>query len=202
MRQSLGLLGRRNITSQGRYLYTGQHKHRMNTDVHALNGLAPTIPVFERAKTFHALDCAATGIWSFFFNYLESCNTYGRHALNIKWKFSFLSSSCLKQYLPRQIFRELPHNYTPDERVTAQLTLQMGELRTNYTQDERVTAQLTLQMGELPRNLHSRWESYRKTYTPDERVTAQIILQMGELPHNLHSRWESYRTTYTPDKRI
>jgi formylmethanofuran dehydrogenase subunit E len=25
-------------------------------------GFEPTIPVFERAKTFHALDCAATAI--------------------------------------------------------------------------------------------------------------------------------------------
>jgi hypothetical protein len=34
----------------------------MHTDVHALSGNEPTIPVFERAKTVHALDRAATVI--------------------------------------------------------------------------------------------------------------------------------------------
>jgi hypothetical protein len=39
--ESAGLLGRVIIPSQGRYLYTGQHKHRLNvyTDIHALNGI-------------------------------------------------------------------------------------------------------------------------------------------------------------------
>jgi hypothetical protein len=32
--------------SQGRYLY----KHRINTNIHALSGIQPTIPAFERAK--------------------------------------------------------------------------------------------------------------------------------------------------------
>jgi hypothetical protein len=48
--QTVGLLERVISPSQGRYLHTGQHKHR----------LEPTIPAFERAKTVHALDRAAT----------------------------------------------------------------------------------------------------------------------------------------------
>jgi hypothetical protein len=39
--QSVGLLGREMSPSQGRYLHTGQHKHRKNahTDIHALSGI-------------------------------------------------------------------------------------------------------------------------------------------------------------------
>jgi hypothetical protein len=39
--QSVGLLGRGITPSQGRYLHTGQHKHRINayTDIHALSGI-------------------------------------------------------------------------------------------------------------------------------------------------------------------
>jgi hypothetical protein len=39
--QTVGLLGRLISPSQGRYLYTGQHKHRTDayTDIHALNGI-------------------------------------------------------------------------------------------------------------------------------------------------------------------
>jgi hypothetical protein len=38
--QSVGLLGRMISPSQGRYLHTGQHEHRINahTDIHALGG--------------------------------------------------------------------------------------------------------------------------------------------------------------------
>jgi hypothetical protein len=39
--QSVGLLGRGTSPSQGRYLNTGQHKHRINThtDIHTLSGI-------------------------------------------------------------------------------------------------------------------------------------------------------------------
>jgi hypothetical protein len=39
--QTVGLLGRVVSPSQGRYLYTGQHKHRINaeTNIHVLNGI-------------------------------------------------------------------------------------------------------------------------------------------------------------------
>jgi hypothetical protein len=60
--QTVGLFGRGISPSQGRYLQTGQHKHRINahTDIHALSGIRTTITVFERTKTFHVLDRAAT----------------------------------------------------------------------------------------------------------------------------------------------
>jgi hypothetical protein len=57
--------GRGISPSQGLYLYTEQHKQRIkHTDIHEL-GFEPTISVFERAKTVHALDGAATVIGSF-----------------------------------------------------------------------------------------------------------------------------------------
>jgi hypothetical protein len=37
--QSVGLLGRWISPSQGRYLHTEQHKHRINADFHALSGI-------------------------------------------------------------------------------------------------------------------------------------------------------------------
>jgi hypothetical protein len=51
--QSVGLLGRRISPSQGRYLHTGQHRHRLNahTDIHAHRTHDPS---FGRAKTVHA----------------------------------------------------------------------------------------------------------------------------------------------------
>jgi hypothetical protein len=48
-------LGRVISLTQGRSLHTGQH---IQTSIPQL-GFEPTIPVFERAKTVHALDGAA-----------------------------------------------------------------------------------------------------------------------------------------------
>jgi hypothetical protein len=50
--------------SQGRYLHTGQRRHKINaqTNIHALSGIRNHDPAFERAKTVHALDRAATVI--------------------------------------------------------------------------------------------------------------------------------------------
>jgi hypothetical protein len=63
--QSVGLLGRGISPSQGRYLHTGKHKQnkRIQTSMPQV-GFEPTIPVFERAKSVHALDGAATVIGS------------------------------------------------------------------------------------------------------------------------------------------
>jgi hypothetical protein len=59
--QSVGLLGRGISLSQGRYLHTEQYKHRINTQTYMPRvGFEPIIPVFERAKTVHAIDRAAT----------------------------------------------------------------------------------------------------------------------------------------------
>jgi hypothetical protein len=74
--QTLGLLGRVISPSQGLYLNTGQHKHRINTYTYQTSipcvGFEPTIPASERTKTLHALDRSATvtGIRDFTaFNY-------------------------------------------------------------------------------------------------------------------------------------
>jgi hypothetical protein len=61
--QSVGLLGWGISPSQGRYLYRKtetQNKHRQ-TAIPSV-GFDPTIPMFERAKTVHALDHAAAVI--------------------------------------------------------------------------------------------------------------------------------------------
>jgi hypothetical protein len=62
--QTVGLLGRVISTSQGRYLHTGQHKHRINahTDIHAWVGFDTTIPASDGVKIVHALGHATTVI--------------------------------------------------------------------------------------------------------------------------------------------
>jgi hypothetical protein len=62
--QTVGLLGRVISPSQGRYLNTRQHKHRINAYTHQIPmpsvGFEPTISASERAKTVHALDVSIT----------------------------------------------------------------------------------------------------------------------------------------------
>jgi hypothetical protein len=62
--QTVVLLGRVISPSQGNYLNTGQHTHRINEYTHQTFipwvGFEPTISASERGKTVHALDCAAT----------------------------------------------------------------------------------------------------------------------------------------------
>jgi hypothetical protein len=59
--QSEGILGRGISQSQGRYLHTEQHKHRINAHRHPCVkwDSKPMIAVFERANPVHALDRAA-----------------------------------------------------------------------------------------------------------------------------------------------
>jgi hypothetical protein len=57
--QTVALLGRVISPSQGRYLHTGQHKPML------LMGFEPTIPAFDKAKTVHASDRAATPIGTY-----------------------------------------------------------------------------------------------------------------------------------------
>jgi hypothetical protein len=64
-----GLLGRGIRRSQGRYLHTERHKQSKRTQTSMPRvELEPTIPVFEKAKTVHALDRAAIviGVCSFY----------------------------------------------------------------------------------------------------------------------------------------
>jgi hypothetical protein len=62
--QTVRLLRRVISPSQGLYLNTGQHKHRVNIYTHQTSipwvGLEPTIPASQRTKTVHALDRSAT----------------------------------------------------------------------------------------------------------------------------------------------
>jgi hypothetical protein len=62
--QTVGLLGRVTSPSHGRYLNTGQHKHRINAYTHQTSmpsvGFEPMIPASEQEKTVHASDPAAT----------------------------------------------------------------------------------------------------------------------------------------------
>jgi hypothetical protein len=59
--QTVGLLGRLISSSQGRYLHTGQHKHRIkaHTDIHASSGIRSHDPSLRASE---ALDRAATVI--------------------------------------------------------------------------------------------------------------------------------------------
>jgi hypothetical protein len=67
--QAAGLLGRVISPTQGFYLNTGQHIHRINTYTHQTSmpwvGFEPTITASERAKTVNDLDRAATVTGSF-----------------------------------------------------------------------------------------------------------------------------------------
>jgi hypothetical protein len=61
---TVGLLELVISSSQGLYLNTGQHKHRINTYTYETSmpcvGFEHKIPASERAKTLNALDCSAT----------------------------------------------------------------------------------------------------------------------------------------------
>jgi hypothetical protein len=60
--QSVGLLGQVIGPSQGLFLNTGQHKHRINTHQTSIRevGFEPTITASERTKTVHASDRSAS----------------------------------------------------------------------------------------------------------------------------------------------
>jgi hypothetical protein len=57
--QTVGLLGRVINPSQGRYLHTGQHKHRINahTDVHALSGIRTHDPSVRASEDSQNIVC-------------------------------------------------------------------------------------------------------------------------------------------------
>jgi hypothetical protein len=90
--QTVGLFGRVISPSQGRYLNTGQHKHRINAYTHQTSmpwvGFEPTIPATKRVKTVHALDRAATvtGLLT----YIILFKSWPRHRLD--WSLLWLSS--------------------------------------------------------------------------------------------------------------
>jgi hypothetical protein len=56
--------------------YKGQHKNRINANTSMLLvGFEPKIPMFERAKTVHALDSTTTVIGRIYCDILRNCNT-------------------------------------------------------------------------------------------------------------------------------
>jgi hypothetical protein len=69
--------------SKGRYLHT----EKTHTDIHASRGFEPTISVFVRTKTIHALDGETTEIGALNvmcgentkFYTVKSCGTYTGH---------------------------------------------------------------------------------------------------------------------------
>jgi hypothetical protein len=85
--QMVGLLRRVISPSQGRYLNTGQHKHRINahTDFTPRVGFEPTIPAFERAKTVHVLDRTATVTGTF----ISSCVHIRQHTMRCLFTICF-----------------------------------------------------------------------------------------------------------------
>jgi hypothetical protein len=68
LRRSVELFGRVISPSQGRYLTQTQNKHKQTSMLRV--GFEPTIPAFERAKTVHGLDRAATVIGVRHINYV------------------------------------------------------------------------------------------------------------------------------------
>jgi hypothetical protein len=101
--QSVGLLGRGISPSQGRYL-TPTHNKRNESSTPWV-GLQITIPGLERAKTFHALDRAATAIdWPLLLRLLNSiCST--------NQGTSYVARVVLREKSPVQEFWKLPPAY-------------------------------------------------------------------------------------------
>jgi hypothetical protein len=62
--QTVGLVGRVMSPSQGRYLHTGQHKHRINAHTHPRLEWGSN-PRSQRSKTVHALERAATESYTY-----------------------------------------------------------------------------------------------------------------------------------------
>jgi hypothetical protein len=71
----VGLLGRVIGSSQGLYLNTGQHKHRINAYTHQTSmpcvGFEPMISASERAKIVHTLDRSATVTGTYEIDFME-----------------------------------------------------------------------------------------------------------------------------------
>jgi hypothetical protein len=86
--QTIGLLGRVISSSQGLYLNTGHHKHRINTYAHQTSilcvGFEPMIPASERANTVHTLDLSAavTGYASICRVLLSISLRWSRHSVH------------------------------------------------------------------------------------------------------------------------
>jgi hypothetical protein len=96
--QSVGLLGRGISPSQVRYLHTGQHKHRIiaHTGIHASSEIQRTNPVFQQAKTVHALDRAATVARKYDPIGANVAGLKVKPAWNVPWTFVYNIALCLQ----------------------------------------------------------------------------------------------------------
>jgi hypothetical protein len=91
--QSVGLLRRGIGPSQGRYLRTGQHKQNKSTQTSMPQvRFEPTIPVFERAKTVHALDRAATVIGHLSIIHIILSRFRGAYRRGLDWWMDLLTT--------------------------------------------------------------------------------------------------------------
>jgi hypothetical protein len=86
--QSVGLLGRVISPSEGRYLHTGQHKHRINahTDIHALSGIHTHDPSVLASEDSSRL--RSRGHYDRLFKdlskrHLRECGWLGRHGITL-----------------------------------------------------------------------------------------------------------------------
>jgi hypothetical protein len=102
--QTAGLLGRVIRSSQGLYLNTGQHKHRINTYTCKTSitsvGFEPMISASERTTTVHTLDSSATvtGLHIGKFHIFSSVTTeVGRYRIGL--------GSVLRPFPPYLYFR-------------------------------------------------------------------------------------------------
>jgi hypothetical protein len=104
--QSIGFLGRGISPSQGRYLHAEHYKQNKRTQKSMPRvWFEPKIPVFERAKTVHVLDRAATVIG----NSLKSCS-----ASNIVHWIWLLVLTAINYYSGKTINNLLRTSLEPD----------------------------------------------------------------------------------------
>jgi hypothetical protein len=103
LKQSVGVFGWGISPSQGRYLY----KHRQTSTPWV--GFEPTIPAFERAKTIHALDRAATW-WDLLVSYKSGNALLVNHKsitrclwLDLVWVKTYFCSATLFLHTHSQV---------------------------------------------------------------------------------------------------
>jgi hypothetical protein len=100
----LRLLGRRIRTSLGRYLHTGQHKQNKHTNTSIpLVRFEPTTPVFERERTVHVSDRAASAI-----SMSKSKSSYDRcQSASLSWCQNTIMGRDQFLFLLETFFRQL-----------------------------------------------------------------------------------------------
>jgi hypothetical protein len=106
--QMVGLLGREISPSQGRYLCTGQLKHRINayTDIHALSGIRTEDPSIRASEGSSCprprghCDRLIRKILEEFCEFIESLPTFRKNLLHASSALSILLPWILRQHYP------------------------------------------------------------------------------------------------------